>query len=163
MSKKKFTEGLEILFEEANEEMLQEEELTILQSEEKKPAKKATKRSSGKEFSSDMQSFLNKSFQESLEKRLNKENTNPNTPTKKKTRKPLSGLDFLIRNTLNEDEASIQPAELPTKRVTFVMDRQKLDKLKKIAKEERTYLREIVDQMVDIYLQEYFKNQDDHK
>ena len=42
-----------------------------------------------------------------------------------------------------------------TKRITLTFDPDKLEKLKTIARRERTYLRDIIDEIVAEYLDEY--------
>ncbi len=64
----------------------------------------------------------------------------------------LSGLDALIRRTT--DEKDLRPLRSALKRVTFTMDKSKLEKLKQIARSENTYLKDIINEVISEYLQE---------
>ncbi|MCB0561497.1 MAG: hypothetical protein H6573_24435 [Lewinellaceae bacterium] len=160
MSKKRFTEGLESLFGEAAEETLQETSplLSRTAKREEQKGEEGGKRSSAKDFSSDLQAFLDSAFEESVEEQL-EQRKKKRTPisgsaqVKKRHRKPLSGLDALIRSTV--EPSSMRLETKGTKRITLTFDPDKLEKLKTIARRERTYLRDIIDEIVAEYLDEY--------
>ena len=159
MSKKRFTEGLESLFGEAAEDTLQESSPLLSRTgKQKKTGEESGKRSSGKDFSSDLQAFLENAFEESVEEQLEqrKQKRTPisgSAQVKKRHRKPLSGLDALIRSTVEPDSFHLD--QKSTKRITLTFDPDKLEKLKAIARRERTYLRDIIDEIVAEYLNEY--------
>jgi hypothetical protein len=69
----------------------------------------------------------------------------------------MSGLDALIRQTVEPNREEIKRAAVPKekKRVTFVFDKKKLLKLKKIAKLEKAYLKDIIGGLISEYLDEY--------
>ena len=73
---------------------------------------------------------------------------------KPKTRKKFSGLDALIRSTI-EPKPVEPPVEKNTKRVTLVFDKEKLSKLKSIARAKRTYIKDIIDDMVSEFIVQY--------
>lgn len=60
------------------------------------------------------------------------------------------GLDAIIRDTVESSEVQIQKTK--PKRVTFSFDPDKLEALRKIAKNKKAYLREVVDEIVTDYL-----------
>lgn len=74
-----------------------------------------------------------------------------------RTRRPMGGLDSLIRQTVEPNKEEIQRAVVPKekKRVTFVFDKKKLLKLKTIAKLEKAYLKDIIGGLISGYLEEY--------
>lgn len=162
MSKKRFTEGLESLFGEAAEDTLQENSPLLSRTEKREALKKkgeeSGKRSSAKDFSSDLQAFLENAFEESMEEQLEqrKQKRIPisgSAQVKKRHRKPLSGLDALIRSTV--EPGNIHMEQKAARRITLTFDPEKLEKLKAIARQERTYLRDIIDEIVAEFLDEY--------
>ena len=130
--------------------------------EERQPAKdkKPAKRSSGKDFSSDLQAFLQDAFDESLEQQLEERRRNKPAPArgknvsvKKRSRRPMGGLDSLIRSTV--DAEPLTDDAVRAKRVTLTFDPEKLERLQHIARNERTYLKDIIDRIVADYLSRY--------
>ena len=179
MSKKKFKKGLESLFgdwggEPIEDVVLELENTEDYQSEPEKPKPHAKKDSSkrasaGKNFTMDLDSLFQEVVQESIEEQFElkkekekekKKNKNKKTeskpepkPEKKKRRViPRSGgIDSLIRSTV---EGSIMQIESTSnkKRVSFVFDKEKLKKLKSIAKVKKSYLKDVIDEVVAEYL-----------
>ncbi|MCB0584398.1 MAG: hypothetical protein KDD06_03600 [Phaeodactylibacter sp.] len=168
MSKKRFTEGLESLFGDSAEETLQESSPLLSRTGKQEVLRKrgedSGKRSSAKDFSSDLQAFLEDAFEESVEAQLEQRKTK-RTPisgsarVKKRHSKPLSGLDALIRSTV--DPGSIRLEQKAAKRVTLTFDPEKLERLKAIARRKRSYLRDIIDEIVAEYLDEYEARSED--
>lgn len=74
--------------------------------------------------------------------------------TKKGNRKAI-GIDLLIKRTTEENvkDKSAKPVT-QTKRVTVVLDTEKLEELKRIAKEEKRRLHQIIGELVDEYIDE---------
>jgi len=74
--------------------------------------------------------------------------------TQKGNRKAI-GIDLLIKRTTKENVKD-RPAKqvTQTKRVTVVLDTEKLDELKRIAKEEKRRLHQIIGELVDEYIDE---------
>ena len=171
MSKKRFTDGLESIFGEVHEETFDRGLLV-----EKKKAKAAghaeskskskspvsKKRSSRKNFTTDLDSLFDGSgLSEIVDEKL-KERAAPRKNLKGKTksmehtkrvRKPLSGLDALIRQTLETGSLSYDPTA--KKRVSFTCEKAKLDKLKRIARQEKAYLKDILGDIVASFISEY--------
>lgn len=154
MSKKKFTEGMESLF---NDEALEKEEQksassvrkvsTALQEEKRSPG--------GKNFTDDLQSFLQTAFDESYERQIEKRKTEDySADIKKRRSKPMSGLDALIRATV-EPSSRVDAKSKAVRRMTVAFDEEKLSKLKRIARLEKAYLRDIIDRIVAEYIEEY--------
>ena len=126
-------------------------------SEKQDAEEEATKRSSsGKNFASDLQSFLQEAFDDSIERQLEerqkRDHAVPAKPSvKKKRRRPMAGLDALIRSTVDPQPGSDKDDNRP-KRITLSFDPVKLEKLKDIARSQRTLLRDIIDEIVEEYL-----------
>jgi len=62
------------------------------------------------------------------------------------------GLDLLIRQTSEETYIEYQSEN---KRVTFVFDKKKLERLKKIAKSQKAFLKDIIGDVVSKYIEQY--------
>ncbi|NRA48471.1 MAG: hypothetical protein HRU12_05005, partial [Phaeodactylibacter sp.] len=107
MSKKRFTEGMESLFGSMDDQMGDNWMDAPKRSEKQDAEEEATKRSSsGKNFASDLQSFLQEAFDDSIERQLEerqkRDHAVPAKPSvKKKRRRPMAGLDALIRSTVD--------------------------------------------------------------
>lgn len=158
MSKKRFTEGLESIFGADAEETLQESSplltSTIIERKEKRKKPEST-RSTAKNFSDDLQSFLQEAFEDSFDQQLEKKKITTSelkskAQVKKRYKRPKSGLDLLIRNTIEPDNIRLEPKK--SKRVTITFDPNKLKKLKDIAREKKSYLRDVIDEIVAEYL-----------
>jgi hypothetical protein len=158
VAKKRFTVGLESLFEEPEEKKTEGKELLLFHLEERKPVKvsKKSKKKVSKNFTDDIQSFLKEAFEDSFAEQSATQQEKPrktSQPPKKRRRKPLSGLDSLIRKTVEPRSMDLQ--EKPTRRLTITFDNQKLKKLKDIARLEKTYLKDIIDEIVGDFIKEY--------
>ncbi|HKK77423.1 MAG TPA: hypothetical protein VJ953_20255 [Saprospiraceae bacterium] len=150
MAKKRFKEGMESLFEEnPDSQELEQERKAAAQ----KPRKEQTdKKTSGKGFRSELKSFLQEAFEESLEEQLDRKDKK-RPAARKKSAKPKAGLDALLRSTIEPSKMRLQ--NKPVRRLTISFDEEKLAKLKKIARKERTYLKDIIDEIVGEFLESY--------
>jgi hypothetical protein len=178
LSKKKFKKGLESLFgdwggDPIDDIVLELENTEDYQSESEKSKLHAKKDSSkranaGKNFTMDLDSLFQEVVHESIEEQIELKNKNRNQkieskpkvkPEKKKRRVvPRSGgIDSLIRSTV---EGSIMQIESTSnkRRVSFVFDKEKLEKLKSIAKVKKSYLKDVIDEVVAEYLSKYESN-----
>lgn len=161
MSKKKFTDGLESLFGD-NTSFEKESPLLVTTEEEvteEKPKSVAPKRKSkrgGKSFTSDLDTLFSEVVQEIENDYLAKAKKvdKPQQQSKKKVRKPVSGLDALIRSTVGSSKEHNLSYET-RKRISFTFDKIKIEKLKKIAKTEKAYLKDIVGKLIEEYIAEY--------
>ena len=185
MSKKKFKKGLESLFgdwggEPIEDVVLELENQDEYQSEAEKPKPHAKKDSSkranaGKNFTMDLDSLFQEVVHESIEeqfeikkekekeKKKNKNQTKevkpkPKAkPAAKKKRRVIprsGGIDSLIRSTVEGSMMQIESTS-NKKRVSFVFDKEKLKKLKSIAKVKKSYLKDVIDEVVAEYLEKY--------
>lgn len=166
MSKKKFTTGLESLFDSAGD-AFQEDTVALVDAASPSPQKvrRIKARGSSKDFTSDLDSLLEDALNESVET-INKTATEAGGADKSKEhpaptaahRKVLSGLDALIRQTIQVNvEEYKDETNSPTKRVTFAVDKAKLEKLKTIARQEGAYLKDIISSLISEYIREHDK------
>lgn len=149
MAKKRFTDGLSGLFENpfdapvptdadgtdvGNDEVSFDVDVPV-----KSPAKR--KKLSGKGFTGSLDNFL----------------TEQESPNRMPSRRRRTGLDFLIRSTVDandEDRNPVAPKTKDTKRVTLVFRKDHLADLKGLAKERGMYLKDLVADMATKYLEE---------
>lgn len=160
MSSKKFKSGLESLFDNAESEFEQDNfaiaeaqaaaEAPAPRDTPRKAAKRKGKGRLGKSFTSDLDSLFDLANEERRREPVAAKVT-AKTAGKLHERKTLSGLDALIRQTA--EVGSDGRPQKSTKRVTFAYNRQKLDKLKRIARNRRLYLKDIMTEIVNDYLQ----------
>ena len=163
MSKKRFTDGLESLLSmPAEDAALQRNALLSSESSSGQgisptvdipPAE--SKKVQGKRFTDDLQAFLMEAFEESFDRQMQHDRSQAAEPEiKKRSSKPMDGLDALIRSTV---EPKMQLDHLATRRLTLQFDERKLEKLKDIARMEKTLLRDIIDNIVGDYISRWEK------
>jgi len=149
MSKKTFSEGLDDLFSDA-----QGGQAAVAE-------RPAERRSGHKNFMSDLDSLLQEALEESLE-RFDANQPDTTTPSGKTKatganisyRAPMSGLDALIRQTIDVQEITTDETS-GKKRLTVTVDRSKLEKLKAIARLENAYMKDLLVHLIDEYIEEY--------
>jgi len=157
VSKKKFKAGLESLFGDVGDDHLQGIS-PLLEEEEQgktdtKPGKRKKKRSR-KNFSPDLEDL----FQSALEKEYKETETSTsmtqgrNTTNKKRKERPVIGIDALIRKTSTEVQDELGGISPLKKRVTLTLEKHKLEQLKSIAKSKKSYLKDVVDEIISQYL-----------
>ncbi len=168
MSKKKFTTGLESLFGDPSEKAFQEESpfLDVEEKAEKeieRPRRrasvatgdtKAAKRAS-KNFTSDLETLFEQALSDTIEEQRKKVSQEEEVKKRVKKRRirPLSGLDALIRRTGDMDYVEVN---VPSKkRVTFILDKTKVEKLKGIARSKKAYLKDIIGDVVTSFIEKY--------
>jgi hypothetical protein len=167
MSRKKFTEGWDSLFETTKETAPGETGLLFDLPEPTPPAprkktalRSETSKPSGKSFMSDLESFLQEAFDESYaEQTAQRPSSTPDAKPRKRAGGSGSGLDALIRSTIEPDNLHIENPDRGTRRLVLFLDEQKISKLKTIARVERTLLRTIVDQIVAEFIAGYEKKE----
>lgn len=157
MSKKRFSSGLDDLFSEAAAAAQGGIEAAAVFA----PAAER-KTSSHKNFASGLDALLQEALEESLE-RYESNQPDTTTPSSVKSRAQrsgaatpamFSGLDALIRQTIDVQEISHDEVS-GKKRLTVAVDRSKLDKLKVIARLENAYLKDLLVDLIDGYIEEY--------
>jgi predicted metal-dependent hydrolase len=148
MAKKKFKLGLGDLLDNAMDN-------NSSKVESNKRASNAAKRTSSKKPSKSFSDNLDDLFQEAIEESLqeNADKIKKKNRTTSKRKKPMFGLDALIRETVESSSVEVTPSN--TKRVTFVFDEEKINKLKQIARLKKAYVKDIVDEIISEYLKEH--------
>lgn len=152
MGKKNFIEGLESLLQEASAGTLTGGANPLLDK-----SRTAAKTGAGKSFSSGIEQALQDALESSLDQagEEDQDKSRKLARTKPSAGKSVMGLDALIRSTIETSKIELDYNN--QKRVTFTFDPVKLEKLRKIAKKERAYLREIIGKLVSEYISSYEK------
>ena len=111
------------------------------------------KKRSAKNFTSDLDSLFEDALRDTLQEKAQKivKDDGKTSPARKRKVPALFGLDALIRRTV---EGSIEEVDRK-KRVTFIFDKMRLAKLKKIARKEKSYLKDIIGEVMSEYIKEY--------
>ena len=181
MGKKKFVNGLESLFGSSVEEKFEGEGFMgqhVKPNKKKKKDRKKLERKrpvgqklnkprslSSKNFTSDLDSLFENALTETVDEKINELKTEEKQEHKvarrrKVFKKPMSGLDALIRRTVESAQMEkVEPPAPTKKRVTFVFDKKKLNRLKRISKLEKAYLKDIIGDLITDYIGEYEKNE----
>ncbi len=150
-NKKKFT-GLDSVFEDDGKDLFNN--ASVVEEPVEKSPKKTTKnkdRSTHKNFTSDLDSLLEQALAESDDYKEEKKERN----TRAGGLQAISGLDALIRQTINFEVVKSEKGVKPTKRVSFTVDKDKLQKLKHIARIEKAYMKDILSRLISEYIKEY--------
>lgn len=160
-NKKSFSSNLESLFEQTlYEDNLQDNPSVLITKEPKKKSPKNSKRkkstkkkkSNRKSFSDGLESF----FKESIEDIMGEDTTVAEVKRGiiKQGKKKAIGIELLLQRTVQGVEKMPRTKSSKTKRVTFVLDAQKIDQLKSVARKEKKHMRQIVDALIEEFLSE---------
>lgn len=162
MAKKRFTDNFDSLFGDPMEELQPEKEETNAtgkaSGEHPVQTDEDSKKAGGKDFTDSLQSFLSETFEASFEKHMAEaENKKKQAArTSRKPRRRRSGLDMLIRSTVEPSKIEIEEGDQPRRRrITLTFEPQKLEKLKNIAKVEKAMLKDIINDIVGEYIRQY--------
>ena len=164
MSKKKFSSGLDSLFDNPRDEQEFEDvkagkapppSVSELEAEVKAVV---MKRTTTKNFTSDLDSLFNYAFTEALEEKVDKlrRDSGIDDPFESKRdnyKRPLSGLDALIRSTIDTSLMGLEHA--PIKRFTIMFENKKIEQLKNIAKQERAFVKDLVGDVLTEFIKNY--------
>ena len=147
MAKKKFKLGLGELLDNAMDNNTPK---TEPKKSTRRKIKRTTSKKTTKSFSTNLDDLFQEAIEESVQENAQKLKTKKRTTSKRK--KPMFGLDALIRETVETSEVEVTPAN--KKRVTFVFDEEKIDKLKQLARLKKAYVKDIVNEIISEYLEE---------
>lgn len=155
MSKKKFSEGLDDLFSDthAGHGDFYGGDAVATRAQERRPAHK--------NFMSGLDALLQEALEESLEKYEagQQDASAPSGKSKSGStasayRAPVSGLDALIRQTVDIQDITTDEVS-GKKRLTVAVDKTKLEKLKAIARLENAFMKDLLVSLIDEYIEEY--------
>ena len=165
MSKKRFSSGLDSLFDSPREEQDFVDSVAADQApppsvSELEAEVKAVvmKRTTTKNFTSDLDSLFQDAFTEAIEEKADQlrrelDVDDPFSVKRNKYKKPLAGLDALIRETVDTSLVGLEHA--PIKRFTILFENKKIEKLKNIAKQERAFVKDLVGDVLTEFINNY--------
>ncbi len=169
MSKKRFTDGLESLFSSDPKDVSGKGTAFLRDPspEEKEGTQSVAKRpASRKNFTTDLDSLLEEALQETFQEQMDAREKTDNKAQvfhqQTHRRRPNMGLDMLIRRTVESGSVEMDE-DTGKKRLTVSFDKEKLVKLKKIARIEKAYLKDILGDIVAEYIKKYEANKGDLK
>ena len=155
MAKKKFTSGLESVFGDTSEAYVPGADvLSPLKKKGKKTKTSKKRRSKSKNFTSDLDSLFESALDSALVESRSDTSARRSKTFKKRVKKPsITGLDALIRSTVEDNYEEVVPKEL--RRVTFTTRKEYVLRLKQIARQENKYIKDILSKLLEGYLKEY--------
>ncbi len=160
LNKKKFTAGLESVFMETTE-AFEHETVGIVDEPTKRKAKaqkvaRIKPRGNNKDFTSDLDTLLELALSES-DNNYSEQQTEAKGSFKRSNKglPSITGLDALIRQTVDVKTIDRTNSKKPTKRVTFTLDKEKLQRLKQIARIENAYLKDILSGLITDYIEQF--------
>lgn len=154
MAKKKFSEGLDDLLSgsETGGDVLADSAAAVSPTKERRPGHKS--------FMSDLDSLLQDALDESISHQHDAQSVSsasswPASVAKQSVSGNIPhGLDVLIRQTIDIQDIITDEAT-GKRRLTVAVDKTKLEKLKTIARLENSYLKDLLVELIDAYIQEY--------
>jgi hypothetical protein len=167
VSKKKFSSGLDSLFdvpEDIQDTMAAEAAPSVFEEQNGNTrigsVSTMTRKASSKNFTSDLDSLFSDAFTDAVEEKVEKLRRasgieDPFEDNRRAYKQPLSGLDALIRSTIDTSLAGFDHAAV--KRLTIFFENYKVDKLKSIAKSERSFVKDLVNGVLTEYINNYEK------
>lgn len=162
-NKKSFSDNLESLFQERMFEDNAQDNISMIESEkptQKKEPKKAKGKTAAtakgkaktnrKSFSNNLERF----FKDSMDGVLDGVVTDVKRRVVGSGKTKAIGLDLLIQRTTQKNtNETIEKVQPQTKRVTVILDTEKVDELKRIAREEKRRLHQIIGELVAEYIE----------
>lgn len=158
MSKKKFSAGLDSLFSISEDENIEHysesenihEAITSTVAQVSAPVKA---RRGAKNFSSDLGSAMEDSFVTSEDNFLSNADDQLNLAdaAKRNARRPLSGLDALLRRTIESTDLDNETK----RRIVLIIESGKVEKLKEIARGESLFFKDIIERSVNFFIDDY--------
>jgi hypothetical protein len=153
MSKKRFTSGIDQIMNDDASYKLSDfsNDTPAVTSSPRKPT--------GKRFVTHLDTLLNEVYEDPFFSESSRRDTVRTTQGKSKTeqgngyRAPVTGLDALIRQTLVQ--IGDEQEDDTRRRISLVVDRTKLDRLKTIARMEGAFMKDIIGGLIEAYVLKY--------
>lgn len=148
MAKKKFSEGLDDLLSNSQTGG----NASVDSAAAVAPPKE--RRTGHKSFMSDLDALLQDALDESLARQQDVQTASKSAPKRSVSDTVPHGLDALIRQTVDIQDIMTDEAT-GKRRLTVSVDKAKLEKLKTIARLENSFLKDLLIELIDTYIQEY--------
>lgn len=146
MAKKRFTEGLDSLFGDADEQQGQQTLSLFPEESPSGSAKRDDEKKSSKGFASQLDAFLAEAFE-------NEPAQAKGSTKKAKPKRRLAGLDLLIQQTAEAPKRGTTKLA-DKRRLTLAFDKKQLAELKQIAEAQGVFLKDLIAQLIERYLEE---------
>lgn len=146
MAKKRFTDDLDDLLGGAPRRESKGNAMSLFPNEAGGPADAEDDKRSGKGFMSQLDAFLAEAFEQVAEEVVEEQKAS-------RGRRPLSGLDLLIRQTT--DAPAPAPRISGKRRLTLAFSKEQLEQLKTIASREGIYLQDLINKLVNEFIERY--------
>ncbi len=144
-------QSLDLIFEDNYEDTFKDDSPLLGTKTEKKPSLLAKKKKQVVATQKAPKKNARKSFSTNLDVLFEGPKAVEDTAEKPKDAR-LAGIDLLIKGTLQGSKRVVQQVAPEKKRVTFIIDKEKLAKIKSIAKSEKAYIKDVFDRVVSEYL-----------
>jgi hypothetical protein len=158
-NKKKFSDGLEQMFQTSLFEGLYDQpEQRAAPGMPPPSAQDRQIPGASKSFADSLEQFLQETIDEIVEEKvgeIQEKGLETVRANKGRSNKPAIGIDALIRSTVESAEAY----DNGKKRITFTFEKDKVEKLREIADQERSRIRDIVEDLINNFIQGYRWNQ----
>ncbi len=150
-------QSLDLIFEDNYEDAFKDDSPLLGAKIEKKPAILTQEKKVGNDVKKKSKNSIRKSTRKSFSTSMSFLFEGPkaveDTATVEKPKDArLAGIDLLIKGTLEGSKRIVENVAPQKKRVTFIIDKEKLAKIKGIAKSEKAYIKDIFDRVVSDYL-----------
>ncbi len=148
-------QSLDLIFEDNYEDTFKDDSPLLGAKIEKRPAILTQKKKVGNDVKKKSKNSIRKSTRKSFSTSMSFLFEGPkaveDTAEKPKDAR-RAGIDLLIKGTLKGSKRIVENVAPQKKRVTFIIDKEKLAKIKSIAKSEKAYIKDIFDRVVSDYL-----------
>lgn len=156
MSKKKFSQGLSELLDDIVGSPGELEQIT-------QTPTAAPRRHGSKNFFADLESLMEEAMHEGEGQETLREAPPSHKSKSDQTQMQAGfagGLDMLIRQTISLEEQTIQSAE-DKRRITVIIDRQKAERLKQIARTQNAFMKDLIARMIESYIESFQERKPD--
>jgi hypothetical protein len=172
-NKKRFTDGLDILFNDPEDQVFSQDSALLSEKEQNQPSfsrgdiyTQVEKKHTNKNFTSDLDALLNSALQESINEMQQQAQEQQKSQPGARFSAPQprmnmpTGLDAIIRQTLHASQSisvndTFNTVDSPAGRIVFTFDKKKLEKLKTIAHIEQTFVKDIIKKVIADYINTY--------
>lgn len=154
MSKKKFSQGLSELLDDVSGSLGDLDQIA-------QTPTAAPRRHGSKNFFADLESLMEEAMHDG-ETQGPADEKQPSYKSKSERAQAglAGGLDMLIRQTISFEEQSAASGD-DKRRITVLVDRQKAERLKQIARTQNAFMKDLIARMIESYIESFQERQSD--
>lgn len=154
MSKKKFSQGLSELLDDIAGSPGDLEQIA-------QTPTAAPRKHGHKNFFADLESLMEEAMRDGEAQREADEKQASYKSKSEKAQAGLAGgLDMLIRQTISFEERNAAASD-DKRRITVLVDRQKAERLKQIARTQNAFMKDLIARMIESYIESFQERQSD--